>query len=156
MGLTTSPMTNLIMSSVPRDKAGMGSAMNDTTRELGTTLGVAIFGSLLASAYTGNLPAQISLMPDQAREAVTGSLGGALYVSEQMGGENGAGLALAARTAWMEGVQLAFLVGAGIVLVAAIISFLFLDGRSKPAVAPPSEPGESTVDELRSEVAVGG
>ncbi len=41
MGLTMTPMTELIMSSVPRDKAGVGSAMNDTTREVGTTLGVA-------------------------------------------------------------------------------------------------------------------
>ena len=45
-------MTELIMSSVPRDKAGVGSAMNDTTREVGTTLGVAVLGSILSSGYT--------------------------------------------------------------------------------------------------------
>src|SRR6185436_3218156 len=93
MGLTMTPMTELIMSSVPRDKAGVGSAMNDTTRELGTTLGVAVLGSVLSSAYSAGLPAGIEQLPADAREAVTGSLGGALAVSEQIGGPLGAQLA---------------------------------------------------------------
>lgn len=130
MGLTMTPMTDLIMSSVPRDKAGVGSAMNDTTRELGTTLGVAILGSLLSSAYSSGLPAGVDRLPDDAREAVTGSLGGALAVSEQIGGDLGRQLADAAKAAWSDGVQLAFLVGAGIVFAAAIISFAFLDRHS--------------------------
>ncbi len=155
MGLTTSPMTNLIMSSVPRDKAGMGSAMNDTTRELGTTLGVAIFGSLLASSYTGNLPSQISLLPAAARDAVQGSLGGALYVSEQIGGANGDKLALAARQAWMQGVHFAFVVGAGIVFLAALISFLFLDGRAQRPVALFDDIVPDDASELFGEVVAG-
>ena len=111
MGLVMTPMTDLIMSSVPREKAGVGSAMNDTTRELGTTLGVAILGSLLSSAYTSNLPSQIGQLPAEAQQAVKGSLGGALYVSQQLGGDVGQQLADAAKSAWSDGVRLAFLVG---------------------------------------------
>ena len=63
MGLTMTPMTELIMSSVPRDKAGVGSAMNDTTREVGTTLGVAVLGSILSSGYTSNLGGALGRSP---------------------------------------------------------------------------------------------
>jgi Na+/melibiose symporter-like transporter len=136
MGLTMSPMTDMIMSSVPRDRAGVGSAMNDTTRELGTTMGVAVLGSILSSAYGAGLPAGVDRLPAQAREVARGSLGGALYVSEQIGGEQGAGLAAMARSAWMDGVRLAFEVGAGILVGAAIITFLFLDRRGARALSP--------------------
>ena len=139
MGLTMSPMTDLIMSSVPRDKAGVGSAMNDTTRELGTTLGVAVLGSVLSSAYSAGLPAGIEQLPADAREAVTGSLGGALAVSEQIGGPLGAQLAEAAKVAWTDGTQLAFTVGAIIVFVAAAISFRFLPRREAQAIEPAAE-----------------
>ena len=55
MALTMAPMTTLIMSSVPLGKAGVGSAMNDTTRELGGALGVAVLGSLVTSQYTSGV-----------------------------------------------------------------------------------------------------
>jgi len=54
MGLAMSPTTDLLMSAVPKARAGMGSAMNDTVRELGGALGVALLGSLLASDTLGS------------------------------------------------------------------------------------------------------
>ena len=61
MGLALAPSTESIMGSLPRDKAGVGSAVNDTSREVGAALGVAVVGSLLSSIYGGrfldNLPA---------------------------------------------------------------------------------------------------
>ena len=85
IALAMSPTTDLLMSAVPRDKAGMGSAMNDTTRELGRSLGVAVFGSLLASRYAHQLAASVAGLPDEAREAAEGSLGGALPVAGRLG-----------------------------------------------------------------------
>src|SRR5271163_4385961 len=61
LGLTVSPATEAIMGSLPADKAGVGSAVNDTTRELGGTLGVAIAGSIFASVYSGHLGAAPAL-----------------------------------------------------------------------------------------------
>ncbi len=55
MGLTIAPATESIMGSLPKEKAGVGSAVNDTTRELGGALGVAVVGSLLSSVYTAHL-----------------------------------------------------------------------------------------------------
>ena len=63
-----SPTTDLLMSAVPREHAGMGSAMNDTTRELGGSLGVAVFGSLLASRYVHELAPSLGGLADSARQ----------------------------------------------------------------------------------------
>ena len=57
MGLTSAPATEAIMGVVPRAKAGVGSAVNDTTRLLGGTLGVAMIGSVYASLYSSRLTA---------------------------------------------------------------------------------------------------
>jgi EmrB/QacA subfamily drug resistance transporter len=130
MGLTMTPMTELIMSSVPRDKAGVGSAMNDTTREVGTTLGVAILGSILSSGYTSNLGGAVSGLPESARHAAEGSLAGALGVAHQIGGTQGAALVDAAKTAWADGLHLSLMIGAGIVLFAAAIAARYLPRKA--------------------------
>jgi hypothetical protein len=111
MGLTMTPMTELIMSSVPRDKAGVGSAMNDTTREGRHDLGVAILGSILSSGYTSNLGGAVSGLPESARHAAEGSLAGALGVARQIGGTQGAALVDAAKTAWADGLHLSLMIG---------------------------------------------
>ena len=133
MGLTMTPMTELIMSSVPRDKAGVGSAMNDTTREVGTTLGVAVLGSILSSGYTSNLGGAVNALPAATRETAEGSLAGALGVAQEIGGTQGAAIADAAKSAWTSGLQLSMIIGAGIVLVAAVIAARFLPGKAGTA-----------------------
>ena len=129
MGLTMTPMTELIMSSVPRDKAGVGSAMNDTTREVGTTLGVAVLGSILSSGYTSNLGPVVAALPAPARQTAEGSLAGALGVAHEIGGTQGAAIIDAAKSAWADGLQLSMLIGAGIVLLAAAIAARYLPGK---------------------------
>ena len=65
MSLTTAPATGAVMESMPLAKAGVGSAVNDTTREVGGALGVAILGSILASGYRSNL--DLDSCPPSAR-----------------------------------------------------------------------------------------
>src|ERR1700724_2314991 len=76
LGLTTAPATESIMGSLPADKAGVGSAVNDTTRELGGTLGVAIVGSVFASVYSGRLGSDstLSALPADVRSAMERSM----------------------------------------------------------------------------------
>src|SRR5690606_240841 len=69
MAMTMTPMTTQLMASVPRDRAGMGSATNDTTRELGGALGVAVLGSLVTSQYTSGVSSALEGLPARAREA---------------------------------------------------------------------------------------
>ena len=55
MGMTMAPATESVMGSLPREKAGVGSAVNDTTRQVGGALGVAVIGSVVSSVYAGHV-----------------------------------------------------------------------------------------------------
>lgn len=129
MGVAMSPTTDLLMSAVPREQAGMGSAMNDTTRELGGSLGVAVFGSLLASKYAAAIAPSITALPAQGQDIVSNSLAGALGVSHRMG-ESGQALASAARDAWVSGFRFSLVVGAVVVTAAGIVAFRFLPDQA--------------------------
>ncbi len=125
MALTMTPATTMMMSAVPRNRAGMGSAMNDTTRELGGALGVAVLGAVLGSAYTDKISSSLTQLPTQAQQVAENSLAGALVIAEKMG-PMGATLTDAAKTAWMQGLSEAMWIAAGIVFVAAIVSGIWL------------------------------
>ena len=126
MATTMTPLTTLIMSSVPLGKAGVGSAMNDTTRELGGALGVAVLGSLVTSQYGTSLAPAIGGLPAQARAIADSGLAGALKVAEQIGGSAGGSIADAARGAFVDGIALAAVVGAAVVLLAAVAAWFLL------------------------------
>ncbi|WP_116999114.1 DHA2 family efflux MFS transporter permease subunit [Desertimonas flava] len=131
MAFTMTPMTTLIMSSVPPEHAGMGSAMNDTTRELGTTLGVAVLGSILSSGFASQFRDTAATLPDDTRHLAESSLAGARVVSEQIGGEQGTAIFDAAKDAWVNGLEMAMLVGAGIILGAALLTYFLLPNVGK-------------------------
>jgi hypothetical protein len=138
MALTMTPLTTLIMASVPLNRAGVGSAMNATTRELGGALGVAVLGSVVSSVYIDRLSAVTGGLPAQAREVAESGLGGALAVAERLG-PDGAGLAAAARQAFVDGMGTAAVAGGVAVLVAAAAA-----GRLLPrggVVPPGAHPG---------------
>ena len=116
MAMTMTPMTTQLMAAVPRDRAGMGSATNDTTRELGGALGVAVLGSLLASQYTSGMSDAVAGLPAQARDIAESSIGGALGLFQQ--GQVGAEVVAAARSAFVDGLTLAAATGAVLVFLA--------------------------------------
>lgn len=128
--LTMTPSTNMLMSAIPRNRAGMGSAMNDTTRELGGSLGIAVLGGVLGSVYSRKITDTLQQLPDQAKEAASNSLAGALAVAEHIG-PAGQTLIDAAKAAWMDGMSQATLIAAGIVAIAAIAAALWLPHRHK-------------------------
>jgi EmrB/QacA subfamily drug resistance transporter len=132
MGMTMAPATESIMGSLPRHKAGVGSAVNDTTRQVGGALGVAILGSLLASSYGSSLGEGV---PAAARASV----GGALQLAGQLGGEPGAALAAAARSAYVDGMGVGVLVAAGVALLGSVIALAFLPSRARMEPEPGSE-----------------
>ena len=119
MALTMTPLTTLIMSAVPMRQAGIGSAMNDTTRELGGAMGVAVLGALVTSSYASSLDGSIAALPEAQRAIAESGLTGALAVAGQMG-EAGAGIAEAAKEAFVQGLGVAAMVGAGMVAAAAL------------------------------------
>jgi EmrB/QacA subfamily drug resistance transporter len=132
MGMTMAPATESIMGSLPRAKAGVGSAVNDTTRQVGGALGVAILGSLLASSYRSSLGSAVP-------EAAKASVGGALEVARSLGGDQGAALAHAARHAYVNGMGVGVLVAAGVALVGSLVALVFLPSRARLEVEPHAE-----------------
>jgi EmrB/QacA subfamily drug resistance transporter len=127
MGLVTAPSTGAIIVSLPLNKAGVGSAVNDTTRELGGALGVAVLGSLVASLYRGDLPA--------SAHAASTSLGAGLEAAATLPGPAGAALAHAARAAYVHAFDITMLVAVGVSLMAAALISRVL----RPAVVEAAE-----------------
>ena len=133
MGLTTAPATEAIMGVVPKEKAGVGSAVNDATRELGATLGVAIIGSVYASLYASGIQDAAGTLPAPALDAASDSIGAALTVAGQLG-PAGQPLLEASHAAFFDGFQLGCLVAASVLIAGAAFAARFLPP------APPSPP----------------
>jgi EmrB/QacA subfamily drug resistance transporter len=133
LGLTTAPATEAIMGSLPPGKAGVGSAVNDTTRELGGTLGVAVLGSVFSSFYGPRLGEALQGLPIPAAalEAAKESVQATLAVAEQAGA--GAPVIVqAAQTSFVEGLRAGSLVAAAVVFAGAVLAFVFLPARARP------------------------
>lgn len=142
MALSMPPLTNAIMAGVPRSKAGVGSAMNDTSREVGGALGVAVMGSITTSHYAHQLGGLVAGMPAQAASAVKESLSGALFVSGEMGPQ-GAQLAEAARKAFADGMSLSLWVCAAVIVFAGFLAYRLLP-RVLPDVGHAPAPDDDT------------
>ena len=149
MGLAMSPTTDLLMSSVPKARAGMGSATNDTVRELGGALGVAVLGSLLASEYVHKITALAAHLPTSAKQLAQGSLAGALAVGQQLGGSAGRAFTVAAKVAWMSGFHRSVIVGAIIIATAAVVAYIGLPDQAADSIP---EEGNFEVESSASEI----
>lgn len=131
MGLASAPATESIMGSLPKAKAGVGSAVNDTTRELGGALGVAIIGSTLSSLYGARLGDDLDgTVPAPALHAAKESMGAALAVGNQVGGRDGARIIDAAREAFVHAMTRASLVTAAFAAVGALVALRWLPARA--------------------------
>jgi len=123
MANAMAPATDAIMGSLPEAKMSVGSAVNDTTRTAGGTLGVAVLGSLLSSGYREDMDAVTAHLPAPAREAANDSIAGAIAVADRIGDS---GLASAAQDAFLSGMHTTALVAAGIALAGALVALAFL------------------------------
>ena len=144
MALVMAPATESVMGSLPREKAGVGSAVNDTTRQVGGALGVAVIGSLVASAYASGIDdvaGSFGLRGAQLANARS-SLGAALKEATTMGA-TGKEFARAASDSFVNGLSHGLLVGAGVVVLAAIVAYRYLPAR---AAVPGDRPTEEYVD----------
>lgn len=145
MGLTMAPASESIMGSLPLAKAGVGSAMNDTTRMVGGALGVAVLGSVLASSCRTAIEAALGGLPPQVALAGGDSIGAASTIAARLG-PAGRGLFDAARSAFVQGMSDAVLLAAGVAAAAALLILLFLPARGteEASVGEPTGDGETT------------
>jgi hypothetical protein len=119
---------------VPRAKAGVGSAVNDATRILGGTLGVAVIGSIYASLYASQLNTALTVqLPNAAASAAHRSVGGAFGAAAQLDAIGQTGLARtlrdAASTAFFHGFSTACLVAAAVSAAGAVLAGVLIPAQ---------------------------
>jgi hypothetical protein len=152
LGLTSAPATEAIMGAVSRKMAGVGSAVNDTTRLVGGTLGVAVLGSVYASVYGSRLTAAIPAgVPQPVAALARQSVGAAYVASGQITALGhpalGQALHLASTSAFIRGTIIGSLVAGGVAAVGAILAAIFLPAQpavQEAAPAPAADPARGT------------
>src|SRR5215472_16666806 len=154
MGFTQAPATEAIMGAVPKQKAGIASAVNGSTRLFGGTLGVAVIGSVAASLYTSRLAALLPPgLPGRAVTAAKGSVGGAAVAVQQLSqaGLTGAAHALhdASTAAFLHSLTGACLVAAGVTAIGVLLAAFWLPNRPR---TEPIEARPATGDILQTAV----
>lgn len=129
VGLAMSPSTTAITASLPEEKQGVASALNDTVREVGAATGIALIGSVLNAGYRANIADVAERLPRGLAEPVKEGIGGTLAVAPRLGPQ-GAHLVDAARAAFTEGMRPAMLLAAGVALGAAAVTVWTLRGET--------------------------
>lgn len=125
MGLSMTPSTEGITESLPLEKQGVASALNDTSREVGGAVGIALLGSILSAGYADSVESATEALPDELAETVSEGIGGALAVAPQLG-PDGEAVIEAARTAFVDGWVQSMWVGA--VMAAIALAYVIFRG----------------------------
>lgn len=136
MGNIMAPATDAVMGSLPPARAGVGSAMNDLVRQVAGAFGVAIIGSVVNVVYADQMQDVVANLPDRAAGPASDSVGAALQVASQVGGENGLMLAIAARSGFVDALGVAAIIAGAVVLTGAIVVARYLPNESEEMDTP--------------------
>jgi EmrB/QacA subfamily drug resistance transporter len=143
MGLTSAPATESIMGAISRRKAGVGSAVNDSTRLIGGTLGVAVIGSIYASIYGSRLTATMPAgVPGPVAAVAHQSVGAAYTAAGKIAalGQPALGQALrdVSTNAFLRGLTIGSLVAGAVAAAGALLAVLFLPAQPAQLARPVS------------------
>ena len=133
MGLTMAPSTTAIMEAIPQNKAGVGSATNDASREIGGALGIAIGGSVLNQIYQSALVVPESF--SGSKEVLMSSFPATMRIGAETGGADGAMLIASAREAFVEGMIGSCYITAAVAILAAIIVWTMMPDENPQDVS---------------------
>ena len=156
MGMTMAPATESVMGSLPREKAGVGSAVNDTTRQMGGALGVAVIGSVVSSVYAGHisdLAGRFGLTGGDLGTA-RGSLGGALEIGSGLGADAGS-FVVEVKDGFVDALSNGLRLSSVIILGAAFVAWRFLPARARDPLAV-DVADEAAADAATVTIPVGG
>jgi EmrB/QacA subfamily drug resistance transporter len=134
-----------VLGSLAQDDAGVGSATNSTSMQVGGSIGVAVIGSVLSTRYQHSMRTVLAgrQIPAVAAHAILGSIGGALAVARTVGGFLGAELAGSARTGFMSGSRAALIVGAGVTAAGVLLVLVALPSRPDKRPTDQGPPGDN-------------
>lgn len=135
IGMCTAPTTSAIMGAAPDEKQGVASAVNDTSREMGGALGIAVAGSILAGRYSHELAPKLATFPPPVRGPATDSLAKAVEVAGRLGPQ-GTALAEVSKAAFLTAMHASTIAMAAIVALAAVLIGLWAPGRDGRQLRP--------------------
>jgi hypothetical protein len=135
--------TEAVMSVVPRQRAGAGSAITNTSRQVAVALGVAVLGSVLAQVYRSQLAPHLTVLPPGVRSTATASIAATQAVAQHLG-PAGSPLLTAADHAFVQAMHVTSLISVVIALVGAGVMALWMPGRPS-AVKPDELPARDAV-----------
>jgi hypothetical protein len=122
------PATEAVMAVVPRERAGAGSALTNTARQVAGALGVAVLGSIIAQVYRGQLSPHLTALPPAAREAATASITATQTVASRLG-TAGARLDDFANLAFVHAMHVTTLISAAATVAGALVVLAWMPGR---------------------------
>ncbi|VFA89391.1 Antiseptic resistance protein [Gordonia paraffinivorans] len=164
LAFISGPCTQLIMDALRPEQAGAGSAVNDTTREIGGTLGVAVLGSILTSAYVAGIADRLSGrgLPREAVDVAEQSVMAGVEVARQLPGTLGDAVQVAVQEVFMDGLHDAVWAAVAITAAAGVAALLLLRGtvggqrgaagEAGPAGVDTDIPATATASEVEGEV----
>jgi MFS transporter, DHA2 family, multidrug resistance protein len=132
------PATTAILAAVPREKAGVGSAVQNTVRQVGGAMGVAVLGSLTSAVYRDQIAPHLTGLPDSAQHAAGESVGATIGAAAQAGPQAVAQIQGVAFDAFVRSMHVTAVVAACGVVVATLLAFRFL-----PSMRPAAAPGQA-------------
>ena len=135
LGVAMTPSTTAITESLPVEKQGVASALNDTVRELGGAIGVAVIGSILASGYRSSVADTAETLEPELAHLVEEGIGGA-FVAAQQAGPAGGEIITNAQSAFLDGWGPAMWLAAGIAAATALVAYRIIPADADANVSP--------------------
>lgn len=142
LGYIAAPATTAVMDSLPRARAGIGSAMNTVSRMVAGSIGVAALGSTLSSLYTSNFNdaiGSVSGLPAGVAEAASESIGAAVTIAASLPSEAGEALAQVGKSSFMDAWQIMAFISLSICIVGALIVLKTMPPRYEVIPETPAE-----------------
>jgi len=158
VGITAAPVTESIMGSLPPSRAGVGSAVNDTTRQTGGAVGVAVVGSAFASRYHARI-GSLGFLPGDVRSSARESIGTSLQAAAKLPADQARRLTQLAHVAYLSSMRIAYTLAVMVVGCAVVVATRWLPARAESArepVAPSRGRGASRHGAVAPDLAVAG
>ena len=139
MGVVMPAATSAVMDVLPRERAGAGSALTNTSRQVAVALSVAVLGSILAEFYRNALSPTLAHLPAAARDAASSSISATQAVAQQLG-PSGRSLLVPANDAFVHAMHYTTLVAALLALAGGFVVLRWMPGKPKATAVPAREP----------------
>jgi MFS family permease len=143
MALVMPPATTAVMSVLPREQAGSGSAINNIARQVAVALGVAVLGSLVSSIYRSGMKPHLTALPERVRDAAGADIGTTTGVAEKFG-PAGRALLPPAHDSFVHAMHITSAISAAVAFAGALVVLKWMPGQpEREAEIPPVEQREA-------------